>query len=74
MWSVQVSSRIAVHITMRTVAIVAVLLTLVGVGPTSAQNTQLLGTAGSAVVQSDVFFNKDNKFDTDPIPLSVLAQ
>jgi hypothetical protein len=53
---------------MRNLAIVAVLLTLVGVGPALAQNTQLLGTARSVVLKSDVVYNKNSKFNSNPIP------
>jgi hypothetical protein len=57
---------------MKTPTILAVFITLLGVGPATAQNTQLLGTARSIVLKSDVVFNKNNKFNSDPIPLSYI--
>lgn len=72
MRSVQVDFCYARRAIMKTPTILAVFITLLGVGPATAQNTQLLGTARSIVLKSDVVFNKNNKFNSDPIPLSYI--
>lgn len=50
----------------------ALVLLAVGLNPTLGQDTRLLGSARNVLIQSDVFFNKDRKFGSDAIPLSII--
>lgn len=53
---------------------VTALFVIMGVCPAFAQNTQLLGSARSILLQSDVIFNKDRLFNSKPVPLFYIYQ
>ncbi len=48
------------------------ILAILGPCPAIAQNTRLLGSARSVLVQSDVIFNKQRRFDSDAVPFSYI--
>src|SRR5277367_3207568 len=41
---------------------------------TEAQKQQLLGSAHTILIQSDVIYNKDRKFNSEPIPIIYIYQ
>ena len=52
----------------------AVLLTMMGAFPALPQDKPLLGSARTAVLQSDVVFNKNRKFNSNAIPFLYIYQ
>jgi len=50
----------------------ALILAILGPCSATAQNTRLLGSARSALVQSDVVFNKNRRFNSDAVPFSYI--
>jgi phosphohistidine phosphatase SixA len=52
--------------------VIAVAMFIACTGSAAAQDNQLLGSARTALVKSDVVFNKDRKYESQAIPFSLI--